>query len=71
MDKEFLDALSDVIRETITQKDEVSIDGLGVFKPRHRKQFQEQYDNGRVVMMPPADSLQFIPDNSFVYHDEQ
>lgn len=71
MDKKFLDALSDIIRESITRKEEVSIDGLGVFKPKHRRQFQQQFDNGRVVMMPPADTLQFVPDNSFLYDDEQ
>lgn len=71
MDKEFINALSEVIRETITRKQEASIQGVGVFKPKHRKQFQQQFDNGRVVMMPPEDTVEFIPDNSFGYDDEQ
>lgn len=62
MDQQFLSALSVIIREEIAKKNEVIIDGLGIFKPQHRKQFQQQFDDGRVVMMPPKDEIVFIPD---------
>lgn len=71
MDKDFINALSEVIRDAVTRKQEVSIENLGVFKPKHRKQYQQQFDNGRVVMMPPEDTVQFVPDNSLEYADEQ
>lgn len=61
MNQQFTDAFIEVIREEITGKKEVRVEGLGVFKPEHQKQFQQQYDNGRVVMMPPEDKISFIP----------
>lgn len=71
MDQQFLEAFSEVIKEEITRKNEVNVPGLGVFKPAHRKQFQQQYDNGRVVMMPPEDQIKFIPDSTFEYDRKQ
>lgn len=62
MDQQFIKALSEIIREEITGKKEVTIDGLGVFKPVHQKQFQHQFEDGRVVMMPPKDKIAFVPD---------
>lgn len=70
MDQEFLGALAEVIREELTKKNEVTIDGLGVFKPEHQKQYQQQFDDGRVVMMPPKDKITFIPDKTFVNDSE-
>jgi len=63
MDNEFLKAFSEVVRDEVAQKNEVQLDGVGSFKFQHRKQFQKQYDNGRVVMMPPEDTISFIPEN--------
>ena len=63
MDKQFLKTLCEVVREQITQKSEVKLKGIGVFKPKHRKQFQQQYKDGRVVMVPPRDMITFIPEN--------
>lgn len=62
MDQQFTDALIEILREEITGKKEVHVEGLGVFKPQHKKQFQQQYDNGRVVMMPPEDKISFTSD---------
>lgn len=70
MDQEFLGALAEVIREELTKKNEITIDGLGVFKPEHQKQYQQQFDDGRVVMMPPKDKITFIPDKTFVNDSE-
>ena len=64
MDKEFLTAFTDIIREQVAQKNEIRIQDLGTFKKDHRKQFQQQRSNGQVVMMPPKDTIKFLPDNS-------
>lgn len=63
MDKQFLKAFSEVVREEVAQKNEVQIEGVGRFEFEHQKQFQKQYDNGRVVMMPPKDTITFVPEN--------
>lgn len=63
MDSEFLKAFTEVVREEVARKNEVRISGMGSFQFEHQKQFQKQYDNGRVVMMPPRDTITFIPEN--------
>lgn len=63
MDSEFLKAFSEVVREEIARKNEVRINGLGSFQFEHQKQYQKQYENGRVVMMPPKDTISFIPES--------
>lgn len=63
MDKQFIQAFSEVIREEVSQKNEVQLEGVGRFQFEHQKQFQKQYDNGRVVMMPPKDTITFVPEN--------
>lgn len=63
MDSKFLKAFADVVREEVARKNKVELDGIGVFKFKHQKQFQRQYDNGRVVMMPPKDTITFVPEN--------
>lgn len=60
MEKEFLSAFADIVRDQLVRKNEVKIEGLGIFRPKHVKQFQEQYPNGKVVMMPPRDVIKFI-----------
>ncbi len=62
MDKEFLKAFTDIIRDQVVRKNEVEIKGLGTFRQQHIRQFQQQRTNGQVVMMPPKDVVQFIPD---------
>jgi nucleoid DNA-binding protein len=63
MDKEFLQAFSEIVREEVVRKNDVELEGVGRFRFEHKKQFQKQYDNGRVVMMPPKDTITFIPEN--------
>jgi nucleoid DNA-binding protein len=63
MEQEFLNAFAEVVREEVARKNKVEIDGIGSFKVEHRKQFQKQYENGRVVMMPPKDRIRFTPEN--------
>lgn len=70
MDQKFLGAFSEILREEITKKNEVSVDGLGVFKPEHKKQYQKQFDDGRVVMMPPKDGITFVADKKLMNDSE-
>jgi len=62
MEETFLQAFSEIVRERIARKQDIEIEGLGRFQFDHRKQFQQQYENGKVVMMPPKDTINFIPD---------
>ena len=70
MGQQILGALTEIIREELAKKNEVAIDGLGVFKPEHQKQHQKQFDDGRVVMMPPKDKITFTPDKKIVNDSE-
>ncbi|MEL7833301.1 HU family DNA-binding protein [Fodinibius sp. Rm-B-1B1-1] len=63
MDKEFLQAFSEIVREEVSRKNDVYLEGIGRFAFEHQKQFQKQFDSGRVVMMPPKDTITFIPEN--------
>lgn len=67
MDKKFIKAFAEVIREQIARKDAVKLKGVGTFSYKHRKQFQQQYEDGRVVMMPPKDTIVFTPEREKVY----
>lgn len=70
MDQKFIGALSEIIREEVVNKNEISVEGLGVFKPKHKKQYQKQFDDGRVVMMPPKDKISFVADKKFINDSE-
>lgn len=59
MNREFLIAFKDVMREQFANKNRVELEGLGQFEVVHVEQHQETYDNGKVVMMPPKDVLEF------------
>ena len=63
MEEQFLKAFTDIVREQVARKNKVQIEGIGSFRLEHKKQFQKQYDNGRVVMMPPKDMIRFTPEN--------
>lgn len=62
MDQEFIQAFVEVVREQMTRRNSVQIEGVGSFRVEHQKQFQKQYENGRVVMMPPEDTISFTPE---------
>lgn len=59
MNIEFIVAFKEVLREQFVNKNSVEIDGLGQFDVKHINQHQKTYDNGKVVMVPPADVLEF------------
>lgn len=64
MDKEFLQTFSTVVRNQLAHKCEVELEDIGVFKLEHQKQHQQQYQDGRVVMMPPRDVIKFVAEKS-------
>lgn len=59
MNREFLVAFKDVMREQFIHKNRVELEGLGQFEVIHQEQYEKKYDNGKVVMMPPEDVLEF------------
>lgn len=59
METDFIKAFKEVIREELTKKNSVDLEGLGTFEVKHYPQHQKRYSNGKVVMMPPADVLEF------------
>lgn len=63
MTDEFLEALSIVVRDQIIMKNTVEIEGLGIFKPVHQNQKQEKRADGRNVMLPPKDTIEFTAEN--------
>lgn len=62
MNSELSVALKDIIREQAIKKDSVKIEGLGTFKPVHKKQHQEMDKNGKIILIPPQDQIHFIPE---------
>ncbi|MEX0646163.1 MAG: HU family DNA-binding protein [Balneolaceae bacterium] len=58
----FLKAFKEVLREQILSNNEIDIEGLGNFEVIHVKQHQKKFGDGRVVMMPPADLVEFKSD---------
>jgi nucleoid DNA-binding protein len=64
MDKKFIKAFREVVREEIVKKNTVEIDGLGRFEIVHNKQHQKKMDDGQVLMMPPQDVVEFTPEKT-------
>lgn len=63
MTDEFLETLGIVIRDQIIMKNSVQINGLGTFNPVHKNQVQEKNADGKNVMLPPKDSIEFTSEN--------
>ncbi len=64
MTKDFLQAFGIVIRDQIIMKNSVEISELGIFKPVHHSQHQEKRADGKTVMMPPRDAIEFTPEDN-------
>lgn len=62
MDKEFIQHFSEVIREQLVDNNPVQLEDIGTFSQEHRKQSQQQYNDGRVVMVPPQNTIVFTPE---------
>ena len=63
LNKDFLKSLKSVIRDQLIKKNTIKITGIGILKLRHRAQYQQQREDGRVVMQPPKDYIEFTPEN--------
>lgn len=63
MDNEFLETLGIIIRDQIIMKNSVEIKGLGTFRAVHYNQKQEKGPDGRNVVVPPKDTIEFTADN--------
>ena len=59
MESKFIIGFKEVLREQFVDKQKVDIEGLGTFEVKHREQHQKKYDDGKIVMIPPADVLEF------------
>ena len=63
LNKDFLKSLKSVIRDQLIKKNTIKITDIGTFRLRHRAQYQQQREDGRVVMQPPKDYIEFTPEN--------
>lgn len=71
MSTEITGALAEIFREEISKKNKIKIEGLGTFRHEHNKQHQQQYKDGKVVMVPPKDVIKFIPEKRLAGNDDQ
>lgn len=62
MDKEFIQHFSEVVREQLVANNSIQLENIGTFSQKHRKQSQQKYDDGRVVMRPPRNTIVFTPE---------
>jgi nucleoid DNA-binding protein len=62
MDKKFNESFREVLRSLVAEGKSVSISGLGTFKTVHEKQHEAENDEGRKVLMPPKDTIDFTPE---------
>lgn len=59
MDDDFLQAFREVVREQLIQHNKVHIKELGIFNPVHLSQRKWEYKNGKVVLLPPKEYVEF------------
>lgn len=62
MEPEFIKTFTQVIKEQLVKDNRISILELGQFRKVHHTQTQKKMDDGRVVMMPPRDTIEFKPE---------
>lgn len=70
MDPLFIKNFIQVVKEQIAKDNRVQIDGLGQFLKVHQTQTQKKLDDGRVVLMPPKDKIEFKPEISQTNDDK-
>lgn len=64
MDKKFVKAFREILREEIIKKNVVELEDLGHFEVIHKKQYQKKLEDGQVLMMPPEDVVVFTPEKT-------
>lgn len=70
MEPRFIKNFVQVVKEQIAKDNHVRIDGLGQFLKVHQTQTQKKLDNGRIVLMPPKDKIEFKPEISQTNDDQ-
>jgi nucleoid DNA-binding protein len=56
------DALASYLRKQLKNGKSVHVPDLGTFEVEHRPSEMKKDDQGRIVMVPPQDSVSFTPD---------
>lgn len=64
MEPQFIKSFVQVIKEQISKDNRVQIDGFGQFLKVHQTQTQEKSEDGRLVLIPPKDKIEFKPERS-------
>ncbi|MGF1670338.1 MAG: HU family DNA-binding protein [Balneolaceae bacterium] len=59
MEKIFIKAFKETIREEIIKNNTVQIEGFGRFEKEHQNQRQKKFENGKIVLLPPCDKIIF------------
>ena len=62
MDKKFTKTLRKILRNQLVKKNKIHIKGVGTWQLKHQTQYQENRHDGRVIMQPPRDVIDFAPD---------
>ncbi len=55
------ESLADVVREALSNGQEISIPGLGTLRVEHKPSEMIEDENGQIVMRPPRDEVIFSP----------
>lgn len=70
MEPQFINNFILVVKEQIAKDNRVQIDELGQFLKVHQTQTQRKLPDGRVVLMPPKDKIEFKPEISQTNDDQ-
>jgi nucleoid DNA-binding protein len=70
MEPQFIKNFIQVVKEQIAKDNRVQINGLGQFIKVHQTQTQTKLDDGRIVLMPPKDKIEFKPETSLTNDDQ-
>ena len=57
------EALSSIVRESLGAGHAIHIPGLGTFSVEHQPSQLESLEDGEMVIKPPRDVVNFLPDN--------
>lgn len=56
-------ALAEVIREALIRNEAVDVHGLGTFEVTHHPSREEEDPDGRLLLQPPRDVVDFSPES--------
>lgn len=64
MEPKFVKTFIQVMKEQLAQDNLIHLEGLGKFQKTHQTHSQKKLDDGRVMLMPPKDIIEFKPEIS-------